>query len=228
MARPRTGGGTAAHSRCATRAALQAFTKESESASSTSQITSSRFAGLRDSVRTPSARISPPMIDPTVFVSVTLMRLAYPGPPGAPASGPEALLERRELLPQPGRQPVTEAGEVLVDLRQLRPPLGRIDMEQLLHRALGQFQPGDVDGARRRHQSDRRLDRLGLVVAAAEDPLEHAAVLAEAGPEIAALGVLAKPVDHEHARQPGALAAPAGEPVREVLGHVIAAERQHR
>ena len=49
--------------------------------------------------------------------------------------------------------------------------------------------------------------RLGLAVAAAEDPLEHARVLAEAGPQELAVVVLAEPVDVEDLRQLGAVAA---------------------
>ena len=80
-----------------------------------------------------------------------------------------------------------------------------------------------------RHQADRRLDRLALAVAAAEDPLEHAAVLAEAGPEELAVVVLAEPVDEEDPRQLRRVASRADlQPVAEVVGHVVAAEGQHR
>ena len=53
----------------------------------------------------------------------------------------------------------------------------------------------------RGHDADRGLDGLRLAVAAAEDPLEHAAVLAEPGPDELAVVVLAEPVDVEDLRQ---------------------------
>ena len=89
--------------------------------------------------------------------------------------------------------------------------------------------PSVFSAARRRHAPDRRVGRLDRVVAAPEHPLEHARVLAEAGPQQAAvLGVLAEPVDVEDLRQHRAVAAADLEPVAEVVGHVVAAERQHR
>ena len=57
--------------------------------------------------------------------------------------------------------------------------------------------------------------------------LQHAHVLAEARPEELAALVLAEPVDAEDARRVRDLAAEL-QPVVEVVGHVVAAERQHR
>ena len=92
----------------------------------------------------------------------------------------------------------------------------------------GQVEAVGGDAVGRRDEPDRRLDRLALAVAAAEDPLQHARVLAEAGPQELAVVVLAEPVDVEDLRQLGAVAAADLQPVREVVGHVVAAERQHR
>ena len=78
------------------------------------------------------------------------------------------------------------------------------------------------------HVADRRLVGLGLAVAAAEDPGQHARVLAEAGPQELAVVVLAEPVDVEDLRQLRAVALADLQPVLEVVGHVVAAERQHR
>ena len=103
-----------------------------------------------------------------------------------------------------------------------------VDAEQLAHRLGGDLEALGVDLALGRQQADRGLDRLGLAVAAAEDPLEHAAVLAEAGPEELAVGVFAEPVDVEDARQLRALALADLQPVGEVVAHVVAAEGQHR
>ena len=65
----------------------------------------------------------------------------------------------------------------------------------------------DVEAARCRsrpapaRRPARRLDRVGLALAAAEDPRQHAAVLAEARPQELAVVVLAEPVDVEELRQ---------------------------
>src|ERR1044072_2122038 len=124
-----------------------------------------------------------------------------------PASWPlaeylgEPLFERLQLGADLGRQLVAEFGEVLLDLRQLRLHRAAVDAEQLLHRLVGDLEPLGVDLALGRQQPDRGLDRLAFALAAAEDPLEHAAVLAEAGPEELAVGVFAEPVDVEDTRQ---------------------------
>src|SRR5215217_2277881 len=223
---PRTGAGTAAHSRCAARAARQASTNTPASPSCTSQMTSSRFAGLRDSTRSPSARSSPPMIDAMVLVSVMLMVVAYRRRTGLVRRA-QAPLERLELPLELVRQLVPELGEVLVQARQLPAPFLGVHAQQLRDRLVGQIEARCVERVARRHQADRRLLRPSLAVAALEHPREHAAVLAEARPqELAA--VLAEPVDHEDLRQLRALAAADLEPVPEVVGHVVAAEGQHR
>ena len=59
-------------------------------------------------------------------------------------------------------------------------------------------------------QPERRVHGLALAVTAAEDPLEHAAVLPEPGPEELAFAVLAKPVDVEDPRHPLPLGARPG------------------
>ena len=61
------------------------------------------------------------------------------------------------------------------------------------------------------------------------DPLQDAAVLAEPGPDEVAVVILAKPVDEEYPRQLlGIVRRRHPQPVTEVVGHVVAAERQHR
>src|SRR3546814_6357894 len=62
---------------------------------------------------------------------------------------------------------------------------------------------------------------------ATDDPLEHAAVVAEPGPEELAVVALAEPVDPVELGELGALALADVEPVLEVVAHVVAAERQH-
>ena len=94
---------------------------------------------------------------------------------------------------------------------------------------------GEVEA--RRCRSRRRVGTRPMAVStragrrphALEDPLEHAAVLAVAGPEELAVGVLAEPVDVEDLRQLRRVGRLADrQPVREVVAHVVAAERQHR
>ena len=98
------------------------------------------------------------------------------------------------------------------------------------HLLLGDVGALGVDLARRRDAADRGLDRLALAVAAPEDPLEDADVLAEAGPDELAVVVLAEPVDDEDLRQLRRVRCSRADlqPVGEVVGHVVAAERQHR
>ena len=80
----------------------------------------------------------------------------------------------------------------------------------------------------RRQQPDRSFDGVGGALAAAEDPVEDTRVLAVAGPHELPVLVLAEPVDVEDPRQLRALALADRQPVTEVVGHVVAAERQHR
>ena len=61
------------------------------------------------------------------------------------------------------------------------------------------------------------------------DPLQHAAVLAEARPQEAAVVAAAEPVDEEHLRHLGLVGVLAEvDPVLEVVADVVAEERQHR
>src|SRR5918992_1658760 len=97
------------------------------------------------------------------------------------APGPrlaEAALERFELRRDLARQLVPELREVLLDLRQLLAQRVRVHGGQLRHRLVADFEAFEVELAGGGHEADRGFDRLRLAVAAAEDPLEHAAVLA--------------------------------------------------
>ncbi len=77
--------------------------------------------------------------------------------------------------------------------------------------------------------ADRRLHGRAVTGAAREHPGQHARVLAVAGPQEAPVGVLAEPVDVEDLRQLRRIGcSPDLQPVGEVVGHVVAAERQHR
>src|SRR3954452_19014096 len=140
----------------------------------------------------------------------------------------EALLERVELPADLVGQLVAELGQVLAHLRELGLDRVLVDREQPLQGLGREVEPVDVQRALGRDASDRRVGRLGLAVAAAEDPLQDTGVLAEAGPQELALVVLAEPVDVEDLRQLVGVALGADvQPVLEVVGHVVAAEGQH-
>ena len=64
----------------------------------------------------------------------------------------------------------------------LQPALG-IDLEDLVHVALGQVEPAQVEGVGGRQVADRGLDRLAAAGDALEDPREDTAVLAVARPQ---------------------------------------------
>src|SRR5690606_35276763 len=93
-------------------------------------------------------------------------------------------------------------------------PAFRHDSEQLMK--VNVFQTVAVYPVRIRQQSNRAFHCLRLALDAADDPLQHAHVLAEARPHEAAVVVLAEPVDVE---DPGQLRAwlVEREPVVEVV-----------
>src|SRR5882757_1625913 len=95
----------------------------------------------------------------------------------------QALLEHRQLSLDLGGKLVAESRQVLLQLRHLCPERIVVDAEQVLHGLIGDVQPVGVELAGRRQQADRRTHGLALVVAAAEDPHEHTAVLAETRPQ---------------------------------------------
>ncbi len=92
---------------------------------------------------------------------------------------------------------------------------------------LREVQAGPVEILEAGHPPDPGLLRQGAAADAVDDPLQHAHVLAEAGPHEPPVGVLPEPV---HVEDLGRLAQRALhlDPVPEVVAHVIAAERPHR
>jgi hypothetical protein len=103
----------------------------------------------------------------------------------------------------------------------------RIDRGELVELRFGNlFAAAPVQILEARHPAQCRLAGVRLAAAAADDPLQDAHVLAEAGPHEIALGILAEPVDGEDARRVFDLVADA-QPVVEVIAHVVAAEGQH-
>src|SRR4051794_2732748 len=116
------------------------------------------------------------------------------------SAGIQPLLQRSELCLDLTREPIAEPSEVLLQLRQLLAQLIQIDLEEVLQAAVPELQAIRVDVLRSRHPADRAVEGVDVTVTAAEDPLEHAAVLAEAGPDEVAVGVLAEPVDEKDPR----------------------------
>src|SRR4051794_31423168 len=78
-----------------------------------------------------------------------------------------------------------------------------------------------------RSPTDRSLLAEGASVNAIDDPLQHAHVLAVAGPQELPICIFAEPVHVEDAWNLLDVAIHL-EPVAEVVAHVVSAERQHR
>ena len=104
-----------------------------------------------------------------------------------------------------------------------------MDREQIVNLGRREIEAIEVERARCRQQANRGLDCLCVAVESVDDPLEHPRVLAVPRPDVVAIGVLAEPVHLEDARQLLGGSEPAdSEPVTPVVGHVVAAEREHR
>ena len=113
-------------------------------------------------------------------------------------------------------------------------PAGLVDLEDFLEVGGNDFEltlvVRKVDILLEREVTDSRLGGLNLAVDTVADPLENAAVVAEAGPHEAAVVALAEPVhevDLRKLRRVGARALHL-QPVLEVVGDVVAEERKHR
>src|SRR3954451_23347830 len=95
----------------------------------------------------------------------------------------QPVLEDLQLVPHGAGQLVAELLEPLGDLRDLGLPLVLVHPQRLLDLLAGHAQARDVQRVRRRNVPDRRLLGSGGALEALDDPLEHAAVLAEARPQ---------------------------------------------
>src|SRR5687768_8435590 len=105
--------------------------------------------------------------DPVSVSSARLTRLTLAQP----------LLERLELLTDLTREPIAEAGEVRLRLVELRAGLVEVDAQRFRDGPV--VEPVKLEVLGLGHVAQRRLERLRLVVAATEDPGQHARVLAE-------------------------------------------------
>ena len=113
-------------------------------------------------------------------------------------------------------------------------PAGLVDLEDFLEVGGNDFEltlvVGEVDVLLEREVADRGLGGLHLAVDTIADPLENAAIIAEAGPHEAAVVALAEPVDEVDLGKLRSVGRGALhlEPVLEVVGDVVAEERKHR
>src|SRR5713101_7540041 len=139
---------------------------------------------------------------------------------------PEPAGGLRVRLPDRRRQPLPELLVEDVQLIQGFEPLVTITMERRLEARLRYVQAREVDVAGSRDVADRSLARAGGTADPLDDPLEDSHVLAVPGPEESPVAVAAEPVHAEDLRRIGQ-PRPEVEPVSEVVGHVVAAKRNH-
>ncbi|ABA49082.1 hypothetical protein BURPS1710b_1575 [Burkholderia pseudomallei 1710b] len=146
-------------------------------------------------------------------------------------SAAEPFLDPRLRFGERIRQPRAQLVEQLRVQRELGAPFVRIHRRDLRILRGREREPRPMQILVARRHAERVLDALAAAVDPVEHPLQHAHVLAEAGPREAAVRVLAEPVHAVDLRQRRArrreLLAER-EPVREIVAHVVAAERQHR
>src|SRR5262249_16251201 len=125
-------------------------------------------------------------------------------------------------------QAVVQLQEQLLMQQQLPHPCVAVDRHQFLEsRRTEVLHPTPVEVLIARHPADWAFDTDGATAGPLDDPFQHAHILAIPRPQEVAVLVLAEPVDAE---DPGRVwdAAPKLDPVVEVVGHVVAAEWQHR
>ena len=139
----------------------------------------------------------------------------------------KAGLEFVELLREFGGEFRTEFGEVLFDLRDDGLPTFFVNAKEGLLVFSRNVETGEVERAVGGQVADFGFLRLGSAIAAAEDPLEDAAVVAVSGPEEVTVCTTAEPVDVEDLRELGARMLADFKPMLEVVAHVVTAERQH-
>src|SRR5437867_5450078 len=128
------------------------------------------------------------------------------------------------LLPDSLRQPAAEAAEELLLAPKRIAPFGGLHRKNPLERRAGQLETIDIQGIGRRNKADGSLNRASFALAAPDDPLENAQILAESGPDVTPR-LLPEPVDPKDAWGMGQ-ASPHLQPVPEVVRHVVPAEGQ--
>src|SRR5271157_4876188 len=114
---------------------------------------------------------------------------------------PETRAQELALVDELLGEPVEEAVEqLLVETRLLGARLPA-DRHEVVEGVAFVFEAAPVKILEPRHTADRAFHCVTAPVQTVDDPLQHAHVLAEPGPEEVAVVVTAKPVDAEDARR---------------------------
>src|SRR5271170_467424 len=121
---------------------------------------------------------------------------------------------------------VVEGEEELFVAHDLLFPLRAVDGLEGVEGFAGEVEALPVDVVEVRGPADGGFFAESAAADTVDDPLEDAHVFAVAGPEEAAVGRFAEPVDVEDAWRGGEVALHL-EPVTEVVAHVVTAEGQH-
>ena len=122
-----------------------------------------------------------------------------PTSPDAPH--PRSHRRRAVARPEQARRARAELVEVVADRGELAAPAFGIDIEQRVERTVAEPQPLEVEVGLRGRLPIGVSTAPARAVAAADHPLEHAQVVAEARPQELAVVALAEPVDVEDLRQ---------------------------
>src|SRR5262249_12627756 len=97
-----------------------------------------------------------------------------------------------------------------------------------LHVIRFDIQAGTIDGSRSREVADRRALCLRGALDSFANPFQDATVLAVTRPKPFAVGVPSEPIDEIDLGKFSAVGALGkGEPMFEVIAHIVAAKRQH-
>src|SRR5690606_16265037 len=151
------------------------------------------------------------------------------GPVGArSARGVEPVPQRVEFAAQGGRELVAEDRVELLGRVGFCEPGVHVHVEELVQVGIRDVQALEVEVFATRQPADRAVHGADLARDATDDPVDDARVVAEAGPQEAAVLAATEPVHLEDARSTieTQLAAHL-QPVTEVVAHVVAAEREH-
>ncbi|OPZ84064.1 MAG: hypothetical protein BWY76_02006 [bacterium ADurb.Bin429] len=102
-----------------------------------------------------------------------------------------------------------------------------INRQHFAHVRFRYLDAGKVNAVRGWQVANGRLNGVGFIAAAVENPLEHTQVFAEARPQIVAIFVLAEPIHVKDLRRIRHM-PPHLQPVTEIVTHIVATEGQHR
>src|SRR5580704_15802350 len=108
--------------------------------------------------------------------------------------------EKLALVDHLGREMIVESEEEFFVAHHFFAPGGSIEGLQLVERFLWErFETLPIQIRVARHPADRRFAPSNTAVGTVDDPLQHAHVFAEAGPQEVAIPILAEPVYVEDA-----------------------------